>query len=587
VREAVRHTPELDRILSLPRRTWEQGADELARALSELLRTDRNCAECGGRFEHASGCKSRSIPLSLRPVQAVGLYEVVAQQGFLGPISVGKGKTLLSLLMAYVLESVRPLLVLPANLIEKTRREWRTLAIYWKIPNWIRIQSYQLLGRVQAKEELERFQPDLIVFDEAHKVKNRKAAVTIRFKRYIEARRAAEADAPNLPRLRVAAMSGTITSKSIKEFAHVMQWCLPHHACVPWSWVECETWARALDELVTPTTRIDPGALLAFCDERENDAPDGTTAARRGFQRRLTETPGVVATTDAPLGASLQINELPEVPSPAIDEAFRTLRTKWELPDGWELIDGAAVWRHARELVLGFFYVWDPRPPREWLEARATWASFAREVIKRGKYDSEHDVALHFSSSDEYRAWKEIRDTFVPNQKAVWICDSMIRTCAAWLDEHERGICWTEHVAFAEELSRYSGRPYFGRMGRDARGRYIEDVEGPVIASWDANREGRNLQFKWSDNLFTACSSDGAENEQGLGRTHRDGQPEDTVTADIYFGCAEHAGGFWRAVDRARFFQDTTGQAQKLCYADITISTLDEVALRHGSRWLR
>jgi hypothetical protein len=595
MRSAVPHSAELARVLALPRREWESEADEVARALTELLRRP------GGS-------------MALRPIQAMALKEAYDQQGLLAPIGVGHGKTLISLLLAYVLDSQRPVLVLPAGLIEKTKREWQILASHWMIPNWITLKSYETFGRVGSKGWLEQYEPDLIVFDEAQRVKNRrKAAVTKKFEKHIRARREREAAfgvAFGDPRrLRVCAMSGTITSKSPKDFAHIMQWCIPHHSCVPWTWVELEDWHLAIGELQNPNSRIDPGALLAFCDERENDAADATEAARRGFQRRLRATPGVIATAEGHLGTSILIGGFEHEQSAPIEAAFAELRRSWTLPDGWELIDGAAVWAHARQLALGFYYVWDPRPPFEWMLARACWAAFARNVIKRGKYDSEQDVALHahlfrttvndvllskglpphendtIGQAHVYEHWCSIRDTFRPNKVARWICDSVLGTCTDWMRKHPAGIVWTEHTEFGLELERVSGFPYFGRKGLDSRGRMIEDADGPIIASIDANKTGRNLQLKWSDNLITACPGDGEEFEQLLGRTHRPLQPADTVNVDVFLGCVENAAAFWKAVSRAHYMQQTTGNAQKLCYADNVFPSLDEFAVRSGPRW--
>lgn len=602
----------------MPRRTWAEHASELAAEVTGLVRLPRGT-------------------MVLRTIQAVGLKEAWEQQGFFGPIGVGHGKTLLSLLLAYVLQSQRPLLVLPAKLIQKTRKEWIDLACHWPIPNWIRMISYELCGRTQARDEIEMFEPDLIIFDEVQKVKNRKAAVTRRFERYIKARRAREAQAYaaaaaavgadrlapreqwiNAPqRLRVCAMSGTISSKSIKEYAHIIQWCLPHLSPVPWTWVETENWANALDELVNPLRRVDPGALLQLCDSRENDAPDPTTAARRGWRRRLVETPGIVATEESQLGASILIEAIEPEPSHAIDDAFDRLRgcdakdyRGWELPDGKECIDGPEVWRHARELALGFYYVWDPWPPPEWMQARGCVSAYARGIMKRGRLDSLAEVLLHahefpctVNQARELRGWlpheddeignqhvadywREIRDTFTPNKRAIWICDSVLRLAKRWMHDHPRGIVWTEHTAFGEALERVSGFPYFGAEGLDRTGRMIEDASGPVIASVKANKEGRNLQHAWSDNLLTACFTDGGEGEQLMGRTHRPGQPEDTVTFDILMGCIEHAAAFWTALSRAHYIQDTTGNVQKLVYADkANLPTIDDLVFRPGARW--
>src|SRR5262245_46563659 len=101
----VQRTACLRRVLELPRRSWsDSGAKDLAERLTALLKTS------GGT-------------MTLRPVQAIALYEAYRCHGAFLPIRVGGGKTLISLLLPHVLEASRPLLLLPAKLIEKTRRE--------------------------------------------------------------------------------------------------------------------------------------------------------------------------------------------------------------------------------------------------------------------------------------------------------------------------------------------------------------------------------------------------------------------------------------------------------------------------------
>lgn len=641
-RQFVPHTPEVERVLHMPRRDWNVGSVELAARVTDVLRTQIACRVCGGWREHGrpngKPCELRRIPLSLRPHQAVALKEAVERQGLLAPIGVGKGKTLIGFLMATVFESMRPMLVLQAGLIRKAERNWADLAIYWQIPNWIKIISYEILGRVSAKEELERFSPDLIVFDEVHKIKSRKAAVSKRVERHVEHHRYHETgtkhphcdlcDRHVPPRaliaegrrtaLRVIGMSGTITTKSLKDFTHIAFMCVPENAPVPDSWAELETWRLALDEGVNPVSRVEPGALLAFCDERETGL-ELTTAARRGYQRRLRETPGIVATTDDTVRASLQIDALEAPKSAAIDDAFTRLRgdtrkhreggpnsgyNGWQLPDGYECVDGVEVYRHALELALGFFYVWDPRPPPEWILARALWGKFVRKTIKLGKLDSDLDVANHahefhvtvdmmlkeddldphkdprVGARHVYDHWRELRDTYQRNQRAVWICDSVLKQAKAWLDSHSRGILWTRHIAFGNRLSEVSGYPYFGQEGLDASGRLIDDARGPIIASLDANKTGRDLQFNWSDNLFMTAMADGAECEQAFARTHRDGQDEDTVGVSLFVGCIEHVGAFETAQSKARYIEDITGQPQKLNFADVVVPSVLEIENR-------
>jgi len=136
-------TAEFRRIAALPRRTERDWA-ALALELTAVLKTP------GGTW-------------TLKPIQAQALIELAETGGLFGPIPVGYGKTLISLLAPYVLDSVRPILILPAALVEKTRYEKEKLREHWRIPGNIRIISYEELGRVKAERLLQGQTPDLIV----------------------------------------------------------------------------------------------------------------------------------------------------------------------------------------------------------------------------------------------------------------------------------------------------------------------------------------------------------------------------------------------------------------------------------------
>ncbi len=321
--------------------------------------------------------------------------------------------------------------------------------------------------------------------------------------------------------------------------------------------------------------------------------------ARRAFHRRLVSTPGVICSlNDEQVDCSLYIEGHVYKVNEATETNFVTLRDLWETPDGWALSEAVDVWRHARELALGFHYIWDPRPPDDWLAKRKAWAKFVRTTLSGSRtLDSEKQVMSACERGDlddeEFHAWQDIRPTFTINQKAVWHDDSALELCTKWLKKH-KGICWTDHTFFGRELARRSGLPYFGQNGLDENGRslvkWVEEINaghakpGPLIASGAANDTGKNLQA-WSANLISSCMTGASVWEQRLGRTHRPGQKEDEVTVDVLVGCIEHVDAWERAVAEAKMSRDVLGAPQKILLADIDMPSPHDVSRMSGARW--
>lgn len=554
--DRVKDTAELRRVLALPRRP--ELSPEAAQQLEDVLRAP------GGE-------------MTLRPVQVKALYDLGHTGGLFGVLRVGAGKTLVSFLAATVTFSQRPLLLVPAKLVDKTRRELAVYRAHWDfVPP--KIMTYEWLGRVQGADALGRYRPDLIIADECHKLKNLGAAVSRRVQRWFR----------DNPTTKCVAMSGTITKRSLHDYAHILQWVYgPQDYPLPVGTHERETWANAIDGRKRQLY-ADPGALELFCDDEEKAMWrfDARRAARKAYRRHLVGTPGVVATDETPIDASLVIQSV-EVDVPKqVDDAFHTLRNLWETPDGWPLADGLEMFRHARELALGFFYKWDPRPERAWLDPRKEWCSFVRSKIGRSeKYDSELQVRLAFPKAEELLAWQEVKDTFTPNTVPVWLDHFLVELVEKWAKKNH-GIVWTEHRCVGELLERETGIAYYGRRGMSKAGRVIEDhPKGkPLIASQQSNAEGRNLQA-WSRNLILSMPPNGLQSEQLLGRTHRDGQEADEVYVDVLMTCSEHVSAFHQAVQDAQYVEDSTGSPQKLLLADVTTIGPTDLIGRKGARW--
>jgi hypothetical protein len=562
----VRYTGELQRVAMLPRRVWSP--EDLALLVAELT----------------SILRTPNGQMVLKPAQALALHDAGTEGGLFAPLGVGEGKTLATLLMPVVLYSERPLLLLPGGLVEKTRRDRLELSKHWRIPNTLRIASYDILGRVDAADMLSDYQPDAIICDEVHRLKNKRAAVTRRVARYMHDR----------PTTKFAGLTGT--PGELQQFAHLLLWALKTKAPIPTDPSEIEEWAQVLDHDVDPQARYAPGALLSFCnaEDRAGLGVDTYTAVRRGFRRRLTETPGVVATVGEGehVDCSIYVRGIRHKVLPITEANFRLLRERWRLPDEWPLMTAVDVWRHAQELALGLHYEWDERAPIEWMEARKAWHKFVRATINRGRtYDSELHVANGCDAgrldATILNRWREIEPTFTPNTVPVWHDPSALEACRDWMKTP--GIVWTEHHFFAERLAEFTGARYYGAGGFAADGKYIEDASprDAVIASIDANREGKNLQELWSRCLFVCPPGNPNWIEQSIARIHRPKQKADEVIVDILLGCRENFDAIMHAIAAARSLADVTGKVQKLLLADVTLPTEGEIDALNTPRWRR
>lgn len=542
---------ELDRILALPRRIWDQDPtlDEFVEMTTRYLKTPEGTQK-------------------LWALQAKALQELHDMGGLYGPIPVGSGKTLISFLAPTVVEAERPLLVVPAKLREKTVREFQVLAKHWKAHKGLHIVSYEKLSRANGTKLLQRYRPDLLIFDESHRLKNRSAAVTRKITQWMQA----------FPNTRVLAMTGTSTKRSLLDFAHILYWTLPNCFPLPRNVEELESWACAVDEIKVFENRrsTEPGALFTLCNNVEK--LQGQSGVRSAVRRRIQETPGVVSLDSVQLDASLNIEiSLETGYNQEVRRLAQQLREGF-LPNGDVYLEEGkeaqalqTKWRIMRTLTSGFWYEWDPRPPQDWLDLRSAWRKTVRNILAKNipGLESEALVAraaaagkINRAVEDLYKEWREQRDKHKWDTVPVWVDDVIIHRVAKWSKEHT-GLIWVSEVALGERLERDLGLPYFREGGCDRKGRYIESTspkkDGCVVASVQANGEGRNLQA-WNDNLVISPPPTGTVWEQLLGRTHREGQLAEEVWVDVIIGCETEWQCWQQALRDSKFHEDFEGQ---------------------------
>ncbi len=523
---------------------WKQGVSVSSefRRIRELPRRELKSENLTGLFRIPGGS------MMLWPIQCAALLEAEKANGLIAPIGVGHGKTLISLLVPFALKSKKTVLLVPPQLRDQLlEHDIPRLAKHFVLPNCIHVVAYSELSSARKADILERIAPDLIVADEAHHLRHKSSARTKRFLRYFKEH----------PETRLVALSGTITSKSVRDYAHLARLALRDGSPVPTTYQIIEEWASALDVSDFP---MPPGALQEFCAEGES--------VREGFRRRCVETSGWVSTAESALGTSLIIRALkPEVPKP-IASALRLLRNDWVIGSE-DITDPMAFARVAKQVACGFYYRWDwPNNvvDREWLEARSNWNREVREKLKRSVEGMDSPLLLANAAksgkwaSEHWAAWEAMKERPAPPTVPVWIDYGIMDYVVEWAKGG--GVIWYVHDAVGQALAA-RGLPVFGGDSDKELG----ECTAPAIAcSITAHGFGKNLQ-RWNRNLIVAFPSNGSTVEQVLGRTHRPGQEADEVFVDWLAHTSELVGAYETACRDADYITESVGNKQKLSFA--------------------
>ena len=538
-RPAVAHTLDFERVAAIPRRTLSQGvADMWAEVLTvQLRRPDAAC--------------------TLRPWQAYVLYEAATVGGCWAALPVGVGKTLICYCLPALLQAEKPLLIISGSLEDKTWADFAALEAQGWLPGPApyRIVTWQWLAREENAEFLAEYAPDLVCIDESDDLANRHSAASRRLDRY----RLVSQNAT------FVALTGTPSRNSVMAYWHLLCWCLLDGAPMPMRESEALMWAAALDEKVRePNNRPHPGPLGAT---RLN--------ALEWFSRRLIETPGVVIVDGDSCDQPLVIHARLSREDPVLNEAFQRFLEEQENPGGIAVSDPLSRWLLDAQLGLGLYTRWNPPPPDDWRNTRREIARFVREAIAnstRGHrpLDTEGQVLRRYREHPLVRHWLAIKDTFDAVTEAIWISTSTLQACLDWLGESpEPGIVWCGSVDFARALAKLANLPYYGAQGRTDDGEKLHKAPvRNIVASWQANKKGFNLQA-WPRQLVTMPPQSAKWLEQIFGRSHRSGQDR-PVRVELLMTSGGSIDAFKAAIAEAQFARGTVTLTQKILRAIIT-----------------
>jgi hypothetical protein len=517
----------------------------------------------------------------LKPLQAFACDAMARSaasgtaRGAMMPIGVGHGKTLVTFLASEVLCAQRTLLLIPSAMQDQCQRD----LAYWQRFYRFRVPTilpYGELSTAKSTDFLSYFKPDLIIADEAQALRHRTSARTKRVIRYFR----------DHPDTRFVPLSGTMTSKGLRDYSHLAELALRDFCPLPLTDDVLELWESCLN----PDGEADYKAwdaiwplVPAFARTtgtphwRDQKPKDRVVSARVAFQRRLATVPGVVTSTDASIAATLYlVPRVIDVPAACADFAD-DLENTWTLPDAAgnegaeEIADALTMARAAAQISAGFYYVWEwPGGVADtaWLDARRAWHRAVRGALRAGRagYDSPLLVARAADRGEgsadvlvAWGAWQGQRHKKAPPTRAVWVSPYVVQDAVTWARGRGRPVLLWYFSRAVEAALAAAGIPVFGQ-GSD-----VPDIARHPIAALSINvhGKGKNLQA-WSEMLVCEVPSSGAIWEQLIGRLHRQGQAADAVTVHVYQHTKRLTACMDTANKDAEYIEQTQGVAQRL-----------------------
>ena len=513
----------------------------------------------------------------LREIQSAALLAIRENRGGFFPIGVGHGKSWIALLAATVLDCTAAVILAPASTVAQLHRTYHELRDHFDVvpPT---ILSYAQLSQPKGtsilRELAEKFGADrmVLVADEAHRLKRLESARTKRVIRFLNAN----------PSVSFVALSGTMISKTLRDFSHLAEMALRERAPVPVDNHHLEAWCNCIDVQGRPS-RHDWMFVKSLVSWAGSDidlvrGQERRSIVRKAYQKRLRTSAGVVASTEGSLGCSLLLNMRDELTVPdTILDLIGGIEDGVD-PAGEPIADDATSWRVTRYIVQGFFYRWvwgEEGEDLEWLEARRGWGRECRYELARSShegYDSPFLVASRIQreiNKDRggraiHRAWQrwcQQKHKPAPPVEAVWVDDYLIQDALAWANrQSEPVILWCDSQAVQDKLAEHM--PVFGA------GAEVPTEAITCAMSIQAHGVGKNLQA-WRNQLIISPPSSGKTWEQLLGRLHRQGQLADEVECVVYAHAPAFTNAIASAMDDARMIEDATGNRQKLIFATV------------------
>lgn len=453
---------------------------------------------------------------ALFPLQCMAGMAYEQFSGLFAEIGVGHGKTIITLMIAnkaYAKGLRRILLLVPStvmNQLTTTDIKSARTKIPFNLPvhvvggkdsstrslltksgkSGLYIMPYSYLSVKDTEQMLEDMHPELIICDEAHNLANRTSARTRRLLSYVDKHKPEG-----------VALSGTVTSKSIRNYFHIIKWCLQENNPLPNGLALANEWAAVIDANATGTygegdsgaARGASGPLLPLIrwaqrSFRQEAFREDIPGFRKAFKLRKSTAPGVVSSSDASCASSIIIENTPVIDKETcegwarLEELASKATDEWLTPNGDEIEHAIHCWKWLNELWGAGFYnelIW-PTPEkyakrkdistdhaaeilaksllhyqsgqvfaklsRKWLQDKSfkgcdTPFLLTHELSRYGATNVEQDVY------DAWRDWKARDFEGRPDRDshAIRVCPFKINAAVEWAKQAPGGIIWVVH----------------------------------------------------------------------------------------------------------------------------------------------
>lgn len=566
--------------------------------------------------------------------QANGLVAFDKYSTLFGPIGVGWGKTLLGLMIlgrTLAMGLKRTMLCVPPQVFGQLWKHdipWSRRRINLSVPfhglyglnraqrqhtaksgkQGCYIMPYSLLSTPDSVDLIDAIKPELVVLDEAHLIKRRDAARTRRMLDYLEEHKPL-----------VVAMSGTMTSKGIFEYYHMIRHCLGKNTPLPLIVNQALEWSAVIDANASPSEAM-AGPLLplvnwANANFKDCQASGTSSGVRTAYRLRLTTAPGVVATSDQEIGTSLLMANV-RVPEQVEDSRKKLqyfqeqVEKEWLTPQGDPIDHAIHKYKWLYELTAGFYNElrwpeaenWAKRKQISLKEAEGelelakmhlalhnVYVRKLRDFLKDGGLpgmDTPMLVGLEIQKNGTKNIPEELVSAWVAMKKYEWegmpdrephairVCDYKIQHLLQWARDTqgrgEGGIIWVYHQEIGlwiyEELLKAGLEAQHAPAGENESILDPDNRKKIFVASLGAHSTGKNLQH-FHNQIFLQWPRQAPMAEQAIGRTHRNGQTADcliiwTINTSLFDDQV-----FAATLNDAVYVQQTTGTRQKILYA--------------------